>query len=162
MRITKHEFMLALSIGVMGFVFSTRAWLMFLAGLNPLEGFIVYYILLYSTLFVLSKMGLVVFGLRIKSVTQTFGLLLLAFAFFATINFESAYVQIVTMGPDMLASPLYAQCEDGLLWWLWHDIIGIQDPETARIIALSVSPFFIALLGLAFTSGKVRLHTGKI
>ena len=101
-------------------------------------------------------MDLVVFGFKIEDPLETIGLLLVSFSFFATINAESAYIQIVTSGSVGNVSSIFFQAEDGVLWWFWNSIVGITDIERCRFLAFVLSPFIIALTGLGIVSQKIR------
>ena len=158
MEITRRELTLALAIAAMGFIFSAREWVFFLNTLTPFSGFLVYYAILYVSLYILGKMDLVVFGFKIDDPLETLGLLLIGFAFFATINSQSGYIQIITGGSVANISPIFLQSEDGVLWWLWYNVIGVTDLQLCRYLAFSVSTFVIALLGLALVSKKVSLN----
>jgi RsiW-degrading membrane proteinase PrsW (M82 family) len=86
MKLTEREAALAAAIGFMGFAFTTRTWLLWLNELNPIQGIIVYYVILYCALYLLSRLKLVVFGITIDEPIQTIGLLMVTFAFFSTGN----------------------------------------------------------------------------
>jgi len=152
-----QEFSLALLFAVLGFIFSSRQWLMFLNGLNPLTGLIVYYAILYSCLFGLSQLGLVIFGFRIKTPLQTFGLLLITFAFFIIVDWESAYVQYVTMGSVEGASSVYWQSEDGAVFYVWQKLLPFLSMEAYRFLTYVLTPFILALLGGLLISKKPKL-----
>ena len=154
--ITSKEFLLAVSLAVMGLVFSTREWILYLNSLNPIQGLLIYYIILYSSLIVLSKMGLVVFNIKIKNPIQTFGLLLITFAFFITVDWESPYVQLITKGNIEQASNVFYESEDGAIWFFWTNVVGVKDVETARWLTFVITPFILTLVG-AFLVSKVEI-----
>jgi hypothetical protein len=151
--VTNRELTLAVAFAVMGFAFSTRTWLLFLNGLNPLNGLIVYYIVLYASLYGLSRLGLVLFGVKIDKPLQTLGLLCITFAFFITVDWTSQYGANVTGHPNI--SNIFLQDEDGMAWWAWSLII--PNLELCRIMTFVVTPFLLALAGGALVSKKVRL-----
>ena len=154
--ITSKEFLLAVSLAVMGLVFSMREWILYLNSLNPIQGLLIYYIILYSSLIVLSKMGLVVFNIKIKNPIQTFGLLLITFAFFITVDWESPYVQLITKGNIEQASNVFYESEDGAIWFFWTNVVGVKDVETARWLTFVITPFILTLVG-AFLVSKVEI-----
>ncbi|MEM3622778.1 MAG: hypothetical protein QXR76_03290 [Candidatus Bathyarchaeia archaeon] len=157
MKLTDKEFALALVLAFMGLALSSRQWLLFLAELSPLEGLIVYYIILYVCLYVLSRMGLVVLGIKIKEPLQTFGLLLITFAFFIVVDWESAYVQYVTVGTMDGVSSVYLQAEDGAVFWVWSKLLPTGSIETWRLLTYVLTPFLMALVGGLLASEKVKL-----
>jgi hypothetical protein len=157
LELTDKEVALAVVLAVMGFIFSTRQWILFLSGLTPLEGLVVYYIILYGALYVLSQLGLVVLGIKIKEPLQTFGLLLITFAFFIVVDWESAYVQYVTIGSLEGASPVFLQSEDGAVFWVWEQLLPAAPVETWRILTYVLTPFLLTLIGGLLASEKIKL-----
>jgi len=137
----------------MGFAFSTRQWLLFLNQRTPVEGLTIYYIILYGSLLVLSRMGLVVFGLKIDDPIKTFGLLLITFAFFITVNFENPYVQLVTMGNTQGASPVFYGSEDGAVWFLVSQFVS--DIWLCRMLTFVVTPFLLTVLNVYMASKDI-------
>lgn len=102
-------------------------------------------------------MELAVFGFKIKEPMQTLGLLLITFAFFICINWESPYVQLVTTGSVENISPVLFQSEDGAVWHVWQSTLPWADTETLRILTYVLTPFTLALTGGLLVSEKVKL-----
>jgi hypothetical protein len=152
-RITGRELALAVALATMGFLFSTRQWLLFLDGINPFQGLIVYYIVLYTSLYMLSRLGLTIFGVKIDKPLQTLGLLLITFSFFLTVDWTSQYVGIITGKPNI--SNVFLQDEDGMAFWAWSQLFA--DVELCRILTFVVTPFFLTLLGGLLVSKRVKL-----
>jgi hypothetical protein len=146
LEITREELALVLVITVMGFAFSMRPWILFLDSLNPFTGLIVYYIILYITLYVLSKMGLVIWKIRIKTPLQVLGCLLITMAFFITVDWESPWVQYVTGRAGADVSNVLYQAEDGAFWYLWSFLIS--NFEVLRILTYVITPFILTLIGV--------------
>jgi len=157
MELKSRELMLALAFAMLGFAFSSRRWLSFLNCLSPSTGLIVYYAILFGCLCILSRMELAVFGFKIKEPMQTLGLLLITFAFFICINWESPYVQLVTTGSVENISPVLFQSEDGAVWYVWQSTLPWADTETLRILTYVLTPFTLALTGGLLVSEKVKL-----
>lgn len=156
MELTLREVWLALAFALMGFALTSRSWLLFLDGLNPLQGLVVYYLILYVTLYMLSRLDLVVFGFKIKDPLQTLGLLLITFAFFICVDWESPYVQLVTGRSVENISPVLFQAEDGAIWFLWQSMLPMADMETLRLLTYVAAPFALALAGGLLVSEKVK------
>jgi hypothetical protein len=154
--ITSREFKLAIVLGILGFVLNTSQWILFLNGLNPFYGLAVYYVILYVSLFVLSRLGLTIFGVAIKNVRQTVGLLLITAAFFICINWESPYVQYVTQGSLGGASNVFYGSEDGAAWYLWSLAFPGAGLDIIRFLAFCLSPFLLALVGGYLLDSKPR------
>ena len=90
MKITVREVALALTLSAMGLTFNAPFFLNFMNMLNPLEGFAIYECINFAALSVLSHLDLVIFGIKIKSVVQTFGLWLCTFAYFLSCRHDLA------------------------------------------------------------------------
>jgi hypothetical protein len=146
-KITQKELSLAISIAIMGFVLSSREWILFLNSLDPVQGLFVYYVILYSSLTVLSYLGLVIFNIKIKNPIQTFGLILITFAFFITVDWESPYIQLITKGNVENASTIFYQSEDGATWYFWSNVVGVKNIETLRLLTFVLTPFLLCLIG---------------
>jgi len=157
MELTDKELLLALSFALIGYLFSSRAFLRFLARLNPVAGLIVYYIILGAVITVLAKLGLVVLGHRIKTPLQTLGLVLITFSFFMLVNWESGYVQIATGYPENAVSPIMVQSEDGAVWYIWSQLLPHASVEQRRILTFVATPFILTLIGGLLVSEKIRL-----
>jgi len=146
LEITREELALVLVITIMGFAFSMRPWILFLDSLNPFTGLIVYYVILYFSLYALSKMGLVIWKIRIKSALQVLGALLITMAFFITVDWESPWVQYVTGRTGADVSNVLYQSEDGAFWYLWSFLTN--NFEVLRILTYVITPFILTLIGV--------------
>jgi hypothetical protein len=156
-KVTAKDMALAAAFAILGYLLSDKGWIMWMNSLNPIEGMAVYYVILYVSLFILSMLTLVIFGFQIKSPSQTFGLLLVTFAFFIIVGWTSGYIQYVTTGSQSGASVIFYQCEDGAVWYFWNTVIGIKDIEIARILTFSITTFTLALVGSGLINGDIKL-----
>jgi hypothetical protein len=157
-ELSPRDVCLAFAIAVMGFAFSGRAFLLYLNGLNSYQGFIIYYAIMYGSLYALSKLELIIFKPTISDIQGSAGMAMLLFSFFATINWENPYVQYVATGSFEGATGIFYQAEDGVCWLLATQVLGIVDIQMARIVAFSVIPFIVALVGLALIGGRVKVE----
>ena len=151
-KITIKEFWLAIVFSVMGFVISSREVIMFMNGLNPIAGLVLFYGILYGSLYILSYAGLIIYKFKIDNPIKILGLLLITFAFFIIVNWESAYIQFVTMGNMGGASPMFLQSEDGAVWYFWYDIMNVNNIEIARLLTYVLTPFLLVLIGSLMVS----------
>lgn len=137
----------ALVFAFLGYLFSSRKFILFLNRLTPTQGLIFYYFQLFVTLEVLQYLGLVVGGIKIASTMQTFGELLVIFAFFILVDQESRWIQVV-VGEDtkqeQRCPQLYLQSEDGATFEFWSNWFS---PDTARIFTFIVTPAILVALG---------------
>lgn len=143
------------AFALIGYLFSSRQFILFLNSLNPFQGLLFYYLQLFVTLEVLQMFGLVVGGVKMQSLTQTLGELLMVFAFFILVDQESAWVAHVVgepEGKDKDYPVVYTQAEDGAVYYLWTTYVT-KDPETARLLTFVVTPAVLVSLGLVLTGG---------
>jgi hypothetical protein len=160
LKLTHREIALALAFALMGFVFYTRTFLDAVNQLNAIEGLAVYYVVIWSSLFLLSRFDLVIFGIKISSIRQTIGLLLITFSFFVVVDWSSPYVQWATTGHFGNVSNVFYQDEDGACWQLVTWLIPAASNLLIwidRVIAFSVIPALLAILGGLLTNKKPRL-----
>jgi len=157
-QLTGREFALAVVFAVMGLAFTARPFLLWMNGLNPLEGLIIYYIMLYAALYVLGKLGLVIFNIKIDDSQQTLGLLLITFAFFITVDMTSAYVQYVTTGSLTGMSNLFLQDEDGAVFWIWQQLLPWAGMNAWYLLTYAFTPFTLALSGGCLVTERIHLN----
>jgi hypothetical protein len=155
-RLTGREFLLALCFAFMGLIFGSRRWILFLSSLDPFSGLILYYIILGTVLYILSRLGLVVFGLKIDKPAQNLGLLLIVFSFFILVNWENPYIQYVTTGSMEGASPVFYQSEDGFTFWMWQHLLPSANPSQLAFLTYVLTPFILTLIGGLLISRKPR------
>lgn len=156
-EITLKEFLLALSISLMGFLFSTKTFLLWLNTLNPFMGFLVYYGVLFTVLFILSRFDLVIAGLKIHSPLQCIGSVFVLFSFLLVVSWKNPFVQFVTTGSFEGASAIFYQTEDGVAWWFWTTVLGISNVTLAHILTFIITPFVLTLLGVMLVSEAIKL-----
>ena len=146
----------AAAFAVIGYLFSSRQFILFLNRMNPFQGLLFYYLQLFVTLEVLQAFGLVIGGVKLQSLTQTLGELLMVFAFFILVDQESAWVAHVTgepEGKDKDYPVVYTQAEDGAVYYLWTTYVT-SNPDVARILTFVVTPAVFVAIGLVLTGGK--------
>jgi hypothetical protein len=147
------------AFAILGYLFSSRKFILFLNSLNPFQGLLFYYLQLFVTLEVLQYFGLVIGGVKMTDLSQTIGELMMVFAFFILVDQESAWVAYV-IGEDEGKKKdypvVYTQAEDGATYYLWSTYVT-KNPETARFLTFVVTPVVLVGLGLYLTGGaKVR------
>ncbi len=149
----------AAAFALLGYLFSTRRFILFLSDLDPFQGLLFYYIQLFITLEVLQYFGLIIGGVRMQSFTQTLGELMIIFAFFILVDQESEWVAYVVgeqSGKKMDYPVVYTQAEDGAVYYLWTTYVT-SNPDTARLLTFVLTPVVLVAGGLYLTGGgKVR------
>lgn len=146
----------AFTFAAIGFLLSSRSYILFMNKLNPLNGLIVYYAQIFVTLEALQYFGLVVGGVRQNTLWHTLGEMMIIFAFFVIVDLESKWVQIV-VGEDTHQKQncpgVYIQAEDGAVFYLWNELLGFST-EASRWLTFVVTPAALAFTGMALTSGR--------
>lgn len=160
MKLTSKELMLAVSFAIIGFLVSMKEFLLFLNGLNPLQGFLVYYGIVIFTLTILSYFGLVIFNIKIEKFSQVLGASLIVFVFFLIFNWTNPLIQAETMGADKVNScsaTFTNNSEDGIVFYFWNAIVGVTDLNTLRILVYPITAFVLTLIGGFLVENKVKL-----
>ena len=147
------------AFAIIGYLFSSRQFILFLNQLNPFQGLFFYYLQLFVTLEILRYFGLVIGGIKMQSIFQTIGELMIIFAFFILVDQESAWVAYVVgedEGKKKDYPVVYTQAEDGAVYYLWSTYVT-SNPDTARLLTFVLTPVVLVTLGLYLTGGaKVR------
>lgn len=144
------------AFALLGYLFSSRKFILFLNGLNPFQGLLFYYLQIFVTLQTLQYFGLVIGGIKMTSLWQTIGELMIIFAFFVIVDNESEWVQVVVgdqTKEKQNCPPLYLQSEDGATYYVWKTLTGASH-ETLRVLTFVVTPIALISAGLYLTGGK--------
>lgn len=140
-------------LAFLGFIFSTRKWILFLNKLNPLNGLLIYYTILTLIIVTLEYFGLIIAGITFKSISQTIGTMLIIFSFFIIVCWESCYINTVIDGNCDNVSNVYLQAEDGAVYYVWSQFFN--NIEILRILTYIVTPFVLSAIGQNLITGKV-------
>lgn len=147
------------AFALLGYLFSSRKFILFLNSLNPFQGLLFYYLQLFVTLEILQYFGLVIGGVKMTDFSQTIGELLIVFAFFILVDQESEWVAQVVgdkEGKKKDYPVVYTQAEDGAVYYLWSTYVT-KSPETVRFLTFVLTPVVLVAIGLYLTGGaKVR------
>ena len=150
-----NKLLLPIVFAVMGYIFSTKSWLLFLDKLNPISGLLVYYMIMTLAILILEYFGLIIGGIKFDSFSHTIGTILIIFSFFLIICFESLYVSIVTNKNIDNVSNVYLQSEDGATWYSWS--LLFTDISTLRLLTYVLTPFLLTLIGQFLISSKITI-----
>ena len=150
-----NKLLLPIVFAVMGYIFSTKSWLLFLDKLNPISGLLVYYMIMTLAILILEYFGLIIGGIKFDSFSHTIGTILIIFSFFLIICFESLYVSIVTNKNIDNVSNVYLQSEDGATWYGWS--LLFTDISTLRLLTYVITPFVLTLIGQFLISSKITI-----
>jgi len=154
-KITWQEWVFVAVMTILAILFTNKYWLLLLAKFNPAVGFLIYYIVVYASLVLMSYGGLIVFGVKIKNPIQILGSGMILFAFFMIFNWSSEYVKLV--GADRA---LWNNSEDGLIFYLWSLLIH---PTSGNLwllwfLAFPLTIFIITLIGVWLVHRKPNLN----
>jgi hypothetical protein len=161
-----------ITFALLGFIFSSRPIILGMNSLNPFQGLVVYYAIIFVTLEIMQYFGLILGGIRIGTTWQTIGELLIIFAYFIIFDMESAWIQDViadargddgkqkktsdtSLGEQALDCPnVYLQAEDGATFYLVGKLVKNKDWQ--RYITFVVIPFVLSFIGIRLVRGKVE------
>lgn len=136
-----------LVLAALGWLSTTAPFLRWYNTLTPAQGLLLYYVILGATVLILQALGLVVGGTRFVSMRQTVGTLLVTFAFFIVVDWESCFIQEITGHSCDQSSPILFASEDGATYYFWRTVLGFGQ-QPARWLAYVLTPFVLALAGL--------------
>lgn len=165
-----------LTFAALGFLFSSRPVLLWFNSLNPIQGMIAYYTIIFMTLELMQLFGLIIGGVKMASITQTLGEVLIVFAYFVIFDMTSEWVQEVvkedqkkrgvktddekrkdtstSLGGQALECPnIYLQAEDGATFYTISQFV--KNKEHARYITFVLVPACLAFTGILITRGRV-------
>lgn len=165
-----------LTFAFLGLCFSSRTVLLWFNSLNPFQGMLAYYAIIFLTLEIMQLFGLIIGGVKMLSPLQTLGELFILFSYFIVFDMESAWVQDVvkedrekrgitsdkkdekdtstTLGNQALDCPnVYLQAEDGATFYLVGQFV--KNKELQRYVTFVGVPFLFSLIGIVLTRGKV-------
>jgi len=164
-----------LTFAALGFLFSSRPILLWFNSLNPIQGMLAYYSIIFLTLEIMQLFGLIIGGVQMASITQTLGEVFIIFAYFIIFDMTSGWVQEVvkedqekrgvkkedkkkdistSLGGQALECPnIYLQAEDGATFFTISQFV--KNKEHARYITFVVIPAMFAFTGIVLTRGKV-------
>jgi len=144
-----------IAFALLGFLFSTKKMIIALNSLSPIKGLIVYYFILFITLEILQWFGLIIGGVKIQNIRQTIGELLIIFAFFVIVDYESEWVAYVigeNEGKKKDYPVIYTQAEDGAVYYMWITYVT-KNPEIARLLTYVLTPAVLVAMGFMLTGG---------
>jgi hypothetical protein len=142
-----HEIIFVSLIGIFGFIASMKSVIIGLNMLNPIAGFFVYYLIWYILIFILSLTGFAVLGKKISNPFQIIGTMLILFAVSIIVDWTSGYTAYVINGNFADNMQIFLASEDGFVWYIWHDLIGVGSIFWSRILTYSITPMFSAIIG---------------
>ena len=154
---------LGLLLAIMGLIVTTLSFVKFVNNMNPLKGLLFYYLIFFGMLFLLSRMDLVIFGVKINNPKKMLGLLFITMAFFIVTDWSSPYYNLAlgkSISPSVI-NPVYFQTTDGATWFVWSSIIPVTNKfklELVRFLTYFLTPLTLALLGGGLLKNKAKIN----
>ena len=157
-RITPREWIFVGIMVLLAIIFTNKYAIILLNKLNPLLGFIVYYIIIYGSLVILSYFGFIVFGVKIKNPMQIIGTGLVLFVFFLIFDLENAYVSYVL---NVNVPQIYYASESGVTVWLWQHIFPLTSPIKSFFnwfFSFPVTVAVVSIIAVLFLRKKPQIN----
>lgn len=147
------DIVLAIILGMMGFIFTTNMFTKFLNSLNPIVGLAIYYLFFFVMVIILSKMDLIILAFQVKNWSRVVGMFLITMAFVIILSWGnySIFSTNAMLPPDQqTAGNVIYQSMDGVLWWGYSSLFVPNTPfklGLVRILVYVLSPFLLVLSG---------------
>ena len=144
-----------LFFGFCGYLFTTKKWVTFLSSLSPAKGLGVQYSVFCCGMIFLQYVGLRISSINFNEIRHTIGSMLIVFAFFIIVTWQSCYINIVINGNCDDVDNIFMQSEDGFVYYILSKYI--KNVQTLRIITYSIIPFILVLIGQQLIVRKISL-----
>lgn len=132
---------LAFAMALIGYVFTSKAWLLKMKSLSPETGAVVKQLLVIATALALTKLdGRVTIGHG-----ETLGVVLVYTAFVIIFNYQSAWLV------DAGAPEVGEHSVDGAVY---HRSREVLEPERARLFTFVLVPFVLVAIGTKVLHGR--------
>ena len=141
-----NKIWLPIIFAIIGYLVSTRLFIKFLNTLNPIEGLLVYYIAIISTIIILSYLGLMIAGIHFQSFKQYFGLLILNFSIFLVLIWTNCYTATLIRGNCNGFTKTYLNTESGAVYFFWSHFF--KKINTRRILTFVITPMVLSFIGI--------------
>lgn len=138
--------LLPISFLFIGYLVTTKKFVCFLNTLDPIKGFMLYYLIISISVLLLVKLGLVVSDIHFTSWNHFVGILLLNFAFFIIVIWTNCYFAEIIKGECKNFTRVYLNTESGATYHFWSSIT--RDRNLRRLLSFVVTPFILSLIGI--------------
>lgn len=149
MKPTVSALLFGALFAVFGWIFSSSYFIKYMDTLTPLQGLIIYYIIIYIVILFLQYLGMIIGNTVFDTHLHTIGSIMILFAFFIIFDWESEYICIVTNKecPPEKYSQVVLQSEDGATFYLFMKLTNKNIP-LSRILTFIVTPFVLVTIGI--------------
>lgn len=147
-KITKGEWIFILVMVILPFIFDSKKFIVWLDKLNPIFNFLIYYVIIFSVIFLLSKAGLTIWKFHIKSFRQVIGAGLVTFSFFLIFNWENPFVQYYSTGSFLGASNVFYGTEDGISFFVWRNLFPVLNSNILWYLVFPLTILILMIIGV--------------
>lgn len=130
------HFQLAIAIAIIGFIFTSRAWLNTLHTLSPEAGLILKNVIIFSIILILHVMNSEVATPH----RQALGVFFIYIAFLMIFNYQSDWID------ESDSENVSRQTVDGAVYNRARTTLNL-DPDSSRLVTFVVAPFLLVLFG---------------
>ena len=146
-HIKMNHLRLALTIAVIGFLFTSKPWLQWLNTLSPEGGLLVKNIVAFLSIYALHFTD----GVVAQPHLQAFGILMMYTAFMMIFNYQSDWIK------ETHSHNVEQQTPDGAVYHRSRTVLGMS-PEAARFITFVIVPFVLVYSGSILRNRSQRLN----
>lgn len=139
---------LAGAMALVGLIFTSRPWLHFLKKFGPEMGLVVKYISIVFSIFILKLSDT---SLKIGSLHQALGAVLIAISFLMIFNYQSEWIE------EAGADKVEIQTPDGAVYHRTRTELGLE-PGAARLVTFVLIPFILVLFGSKFIRNGQKIN----
>ena len=139
---------LAGAMALVGLIFTSRPWLHFLKKFGPETGLAVKYISIVFSIFILKLSDP---SLKIGSLHQALGAVLIAISFLMIFNYQSEWIE------EAGADKVEIQTPDGAVYHRTRTELGLA-PGEARLVTFVLIPFILVLFGSKFIRNGQKIN----
>lgn len=156
------SFLYASIFALLGWVFSTTTYIQFIDRLNPVQGLLLYYIVIFIAITLLQHIGLKIGDVVHDTNIQTIGTMMILFSFFIVVNWQSEYGCYVTQKDcsEEKVSQIFMNSEDGATFYLWNKITN--NINTSRWLTYVFTPFLLTMIGFKLIMHKTHIEKLKM
>lgn len=122
--------------------------------LTKSQGLIVYYMIVFASVVALQKLGLVIGDNKHETIQHAFGSVLILFSFFIVFDWESCYINEITLGhcDHQKISSVYMASEDGVVYDFWKK--RVSDNKAIRYLTFIVTPMVLTIIGILLLGNR--------
>lgn len=139
---------LAAAMALVGLIFTSRPWLTFLKKFGPETGLLVKYVSIVLAIFILKISDP---SLKVGTLHQALGAVLIAIAFLMIFNYQSEWVE------EAGAEKVEIQTPDGAVYHRARNTLGLT-PGAARLVTFVLIPFLLVLFGSKFIRNGQKIN----